>query len=325
MNNSKIKIETFISIVIVRTDQQQLGKYCNQLQSYLDDHFTDYEIVIIDDQKQTLEKADLLARTPSIRWLTLAFPVDTDIAMGAGLENAIGDFVIFIRPDIDPVDVILSFHNLAAQGNDVVIGLANSPKTIPYKLFRSIFSRVLTSIGYNIPKNSTPTRCLSRQAINTILQTGSPAHQFFLRTTKTGYPSVYLNYHLLASPGKQTLFDGIKTIFKFIVFNSIKPLRWMSVLGALGSVSAFLFAVYSIIVNLVKNTVIEGWTSMVLFSSVQFMILFIILAFLGEYIARLLQESNNSRSYYVSHESNSAIKLEAERLNIQTSNFSENS
>lgn len=318
------KQETFISVVIVRKPEQKLESYCQGLQSHLDNHFSDYEIIIIDGLKQANEKSILLAQTPSIRWLTLAFPVSSDTAMSAGLENAIGDFVIFIRPNIDPVESVLGFYELAIQGNDVIIGIAKSPKTLAYKIFRSTLSKALQSVDYSIPQNSTPARCLSRQAINTILQTGSPAHQFFLRTTKSGYPTAYLNYKLTTPPKKKTLIDGCKSAFNFIVFNSIKPLRWMSILGALGSGSAFIFAVYSLIVNLVKDMVIEGWTSIVLFSSVQFMILFTILAFLGEYIARLLQESDNRKSYYISHESNSTTMLKTERLNIQTSSLTEN-
>jgi hypothetical protein len=62
--------------------------------------------------------------------------------------------------------------------------------------------------------------------------------------------------------------------------------------------------------------VIEGWTSMVFFSSFLFMILFIILAFLGEYIARLLNESGNQKSYYISSEDISTVMLEMDRFNV---------
>jgi polyisoprenyl-phosphate glycosyltransferase len=101
-----------------------------------------------------------------------------------------------------------------------------------------------------------------------------------------------------------------------MIFNSTKPLRWVSLLGILGSLSALIFAIYSIVVNIIKNDVIEGWTSMVFFSSFLFMILFIILAFLGEYIARLLNENSNQKNYYISNEETSTILLEADRFNV---------
>ena len=103
---------------------------------------------------------------------------------------------------------------------------------------------------------------------------------------------------------------------QLMIFNSTKPLRWISLLGVLGSLSAFVFAIYSIIVNIIKDDVIEGWTSMVFFSSFLFMILFIILAFLGEYIARLLNENSNQKSYYISSEETSSLMLETDRFNV---------
>jgi hypothetical protein len=115
---------------------------------------------------------------------------------------------------------------------------------------------------------------------------------------------------------KRTLFSGIAQSLQLMVFNSTKPLRWISVLGVLGSFFAFIFALYSIVVNILKNNVADGWTSMVFFTSFLFMILFIILAFLGEYMARLLNENNGQKSYDVSSEETSAVMLEIDRFNV---------
>jgi len=65
-----------------------------------------------------------------------------------------------------------------------------------------------------------------------------------------------------------------------------------------------------------KDNVTEGWTSMVFFSSFLFMILFIILAFFGEYMARLLNENKNQNSYYISSEETSTVILETDRFNV---------
>ena len=108
----------------------------------------------------------------------------------------------------------------------------------------------------------------------------------------------------------------MKQSLKLMVFNSTKPLRWISLLGILGSLFAFIFTMYSIVINFLKDDVIEGWTSMVFFSSFLFMILFIILAFLGEYLARLMNEQGQQKSYYISSEKTSAVMLETDRFNV---------
>jgi len=47
------------------------------------------------------------------------------------------------------------------------------------------------------------------------------------------------------------------------------------------------------------------------------MILFIMLSFLGEYLARIINESDNKKNYYISSEENSSIMLEADRFNVK--------
>ncbi|OQK16040.1 hypothetical protein AU255_13070 [Methyloprofundus sedimenti] len=324
MDNTIQKIETFVSIVLIfdHVNSDTFEVYLKLLQQYLDQRYSDYEIVIIDQtiaHAPTLIKPKLLETISSIRWIKLAFPVEIDVALCAGIENAIGDFVILIRPTIDPIEIIGDMVDDALEGHDVIIGIAKSPQTTGYKLARLLGNKLLCSIGYQIPKNATPVRCLSRKAINTILNTRQFNHQFFAKVAKTGYPTKNYHYTLL-NPNmlkKRTLISGVTQALEVMIFNSTKPLRWISLLGITGSLSAFIFAVYSIAINFIKDDVIEGWTSMVFFSSFLFFILFIILAFLGEYLARLLNENSNQKSYYISSEETSTIMLEIDRFNVQ--------
>ncbi|MDU4995780.1 MAG: hypothetical protein E6265_04255 [Enterobacteriaceae bacterium] len=55
---------------------------------------------------------------------------------------------------------------------------------------------------------------------------------------------------------------------RLMVFNPSRPLRRVSVVGAIGSPSALLFAIYSIAVNLINGHVVEGGTTTMLFMSV---------------------------------------------------------
>lgn len=323
MDNTSIKMETFVSVVLILDDVENniFEVYLKELQLYLNQKYSDYEIIIIDQNKKPFPLAlqiNLLETIPSIRWVKLSFPVEMDIALSAGIENAIGDFVLLLRPTVDPIEIIDDMVKESDEGYDVVIGIAEHPRTLGYKFVRTLSNKILHSIDYHIPKNATPVRCLSRRAINTVLRTGQLNHQFFIKVANTGYPTKTYNYKLLNTDTlkKRTLLSGIAQSMQLMIFNSTKPLRWISLLGVLGSLSAFVFAIYSIIVNIIKDDVIEGWTSMVFFSSFLFMILFIILAFLGEYIARLLNENSKQKSYYISSEETSSVMLETDRFNV---------
>lgn len=323
MDDMITKIETFVSTVLIYDDIEpnSFMAYLKELQAYLDQRYSDYEIIIIDQGRKLFSlssQQQLLNDISSIRWIKLAFPVEIDVALSAGIENAIGDFVVLIRPTIDPIEIIEDIVNESIQGHDVVIGIAKRPRTLGYKLARTLGNQLLHSIDYHIPKNATPVRCLSRRAINTVLRTGQLNHKFFVKIASTGYPTSNYNYELQNPDNlkKRTLISGLGESIQLMIFNSTKPLRWISLLGIVGSLFAFIFAIYSIVVNLLKDDVIEGWTSMVFFSSFMFMILFMILAFFGEYLARLLNEQNSQKSYYISSEETSSVMLETDRFNV---------
>ena len=323
MNNKNINMETFVSIVLIldKIDSSIFKNYLETLQKYLEDRYSDYEIIIIDQNKKLFPisvKEDILKKVTSIRWIQLAFPIEIDIALNAGIENAIGDFVLLLRPIVDPITIIEDMVEEGMDGSDVLIGIAERPRTFAYKIVRSISNKFLHSIDYHIPKNATPVRCLSRRAINTVLKTGKPSHQFFINVSNTGYPTKTYHYKLsnVELLKKQTLISGLFQGIKLMIFNSAKPLRWVSLLGIFGSLLAFIFALYSIVLKLIKSDVVEGWTSMVFFTSFLFMILFILLAFLGEYLARLLNEQSQQESYYISSEERSDVMLKTDRYNV---------
>ncbi len=316
------KLNSFVSVVsLIDGDSDKIESYLQALHFHLDENFYDYEIVLIEQripsENLTDKLENLLTTIPSVRYLKLAFPVHDDVALAAGLENAIGDFVVLHSERDDPVDCISDIVRQSLDGFDIVIGTSAQNQTIGYKLVRPLIQRVLKRIGYNVPRNATGLRCLSRRAVNAVTQSGRFHHKLYVRINKTGYP--YANYNYVQknhSARKRTLLNGILQGLYLLVFNSTKPLRWMSGLGIFGSLMAFSFSLYSIAIHYFKETVIEGWTTTILFISMLFMIMFMILAFFGEYLGRLLNERNEQSDYTVSFEKTSSVMLDEKRKNV---------
>lgn len=178
---------------------------------------------------------------------------------------------------------------------------------------------ILKRVGYSLPRDATGLRCLSRRAVNAVTSTGRRHHQLPMRIQKTGYPQTAYNYTLLSTgrPGiPRSLLAGVAGLLRLVVFNSSSPLRWMSGLGLLGSFSAFVFAMYSLLIHLVKGNVVEGWTTTILFISVLFMMQFVMMAFFGEYLGRLLDERGEQADYSVVFEKNSAVMVNQDRVNV---------
>jgi hypothetical protein len=103
---------------------------------------------------------------------------------------------------------------------------------------------------------------------------------------------------------------------RLMVFNPSRPLRRVSIVGAIGSTSALLFAIYGIVVNLINGHVVKGETTTILFLSLLFMLQFIMLAFFGEYLSRLLDARSEQMAYSVVFEKNSAVMVNQYRVHF---------
>lgn len=318
-----MKSDSFVSVVLVQS--QPLATLENDLiciQSDLNERYSDYEVVVVGQgtvEAYTLQDEAVLKKIPSLRYIQLASRVQTDVAWAAALENAIGDFVVMFNPAVSPVHAISETVAICKSGFDVVVGVAVQPRTVAYKAFRSMADSILKMVDYSLPRDATELRCLSRRAVNAVTCTGRFHHQLSMRIQKTGYPQTAYNYTLLSveRPGiPRSLISGARDLLRLIVFNSSRPLRLMSGLGLCGSIFAFIFAVYSLLVHLVKGSVVEGWTTTILFMSALFMMQFVMMAFFGEYLGRLLDDRSEQADYSVVFEKNSAVMVNRDRVNV---------
>ncbi|MEI8204586.1 MAG: glycosyl transferase family 2 [Bacteroidota bacterium] len=318
-----MKSNLFVSVVLVQDKPlKTLESDLCQIQNELDSHYSDYEIVIISqgtDKVYTYQDEAVLCSIPSLRYIQLASVVPFDVACAAALENAIGDFIVMFNPAFDPPITISETVDICKSGFDVVVGVASQSRTLAYKIFRSMAKSILTLVDYSLPRDATSLRCLSRRAVNSVTSTGRFHHQLSMRIQKTGYPQKSYFYKLVSSELSKfprSLFSGFRDLLRLLIFNSSRPLRWMTGVGLFGSLSAFLFAVYSLFVHLINGHVVEGWTTTILFMSILFMMQFIMMAFFGEYLGRLLDDRSEQSSYSVVFEKNSIVMVNQNRVNV---------
>jgi hypothetical protein len=324
-----MKSDAFVSVVLVVDKAPHTSfEAVAGIQEHVDARYSDYEILMIvlgpiREPISGLAEDSITRRLPSIRYIQLATRVDGDVAWAAGLENAIGDFVVLFDHEADPVSAIADVIDACKSGFDVVVGVADQALTIPYRIFRALADRLLGAVDYHLPRNATSLRCLSRRAVNTVTRTGRFHHQLHMRIQKTGYPSCTYDYKLAqSSAGKKSLARGVRDFIQLLVFNSSRPLRWMSMLGFVGSLAAAIFAAYSVLIHAVTGNVVEGWTTTILFMSILFMLQFVMMAFFGEYLGRLLDDRSEQADYSIVFEQNSSVMVNPDRVNVLTESTS---
>ena len=111
---------------------------------------------------------------------------------------------------------------------------------------------------------------------------------------------------------------------ELLVYNTTKPLRWMSTIGMLGSLTSLCFAVYSFLVKLFSNDVADGWSSTVILISFFSMITFMILSLFGEYMNRILNEKNEKSLFWGVKEKTSSVMLNEDRVNVLDGSYQDN-
>lgn len=321
MNNKKRN--TFVSVALANSDLIHAGtKRIKELHTYLESEFEDFEILIIDNNLESPNFDDLLAlltTIPSIRIIEPSFSVDFQTAMTIALENSIGDYIVIINLMYEPIHVIGDVVNHTINENtDICIGIAkNAQHSLGYKCARPLISKLLKVVNYHTPKNSSTLRCLSRNSINSITKTKSRYQQLYAKMSQHQFKNSKFEFDLLEPKiVKKRLFPSISRTIQTVIFNSLKPLRWVTSLGVIGSFFALITTGYSFLSKLLRNDVADGWSSLVVIVSILFMILFIILSLMGEYLARLLNEQSQADIYWVKNERHSSVMVDELRVNV---------
>jgi dolichol-phosphate mannosyltransferase len=321
------RIESLVSVIMIcRNTAASLDACVAETCRILEAQYTNYEVLLVDNHSEddTLAKAEaILSRQPCVRLIGLSRHMATEIAVMAGLESAIGDFVVTLEPACDPPQHIPRMIELVRSGQDIVIGVTDTTShrdTVYRGLHRFYFALANRISEVELIPGNTTYCALSRQAVNAITRIRQRKRLFALVASETGYPIATYRYQRQVAAGSRRqrgLLASCRLGLSILVNNSNFPLRLVSGLGLAGSLLCMLYGSYVIVINLFKDTVMEGWTTLSLQVSGLFFVVFLMLALMGEYMARVLDESLDRPLYHVRGEKASSIMISnATRRNV---------
>ncbi len=318
-----ILMDIFVSAIVV-TDKQSkyLSKEIKTLSSILQAKYANYEIIVVDGGvlPQEMQKVTKLLDTiPCVRIVRLSRHATKDVCVFVGLESAIGDIVV-IKSFNDPPKLLTTFVAEATQ-YDLVFGVSKQRTRAGLvnhygaKLFYWYNKKFLQ---ISIPENATYYMALSRRAVNALTRSGRNARHIRYLARQIGYSSCEVQYDPKESMIEHNSIPRLITsALELSTTYSNRPLRFLAWLGFLGSFLNLVYALYVVTVRLFKHNVAEGWTTLSLQSSVMFFLLFAILAFICEYIGKILQETQADATYHIADELNSKVSVaDATRRNI---------
>jgi glycosyltransferase involved in cell wall biosynthesis len=309
----------FVSVVVAVADAgRYVEDFVRECVGVLESHFRDHELILVDDASadDTVARVDgLLKGLPSLRLIRLARRFGPDVALTAGLDSAIGDYIVLMQAECDPPAEIPAMVRLAQSGCGIVTGVARHRPRERFwrRLLRSCFYHYCNRVlGLQYPRFATRFQVLGRPAATAATCIRPKCPQFPVLASQVGYESKTYRYRQVARPGPANhlgLRDKVDRGLSIMVLNSISPLRLVSYLGITAGLLNLAYACYVVVVNLLRKHVAEGWTTLSLQMTSMFFFIFLIQVVVCEYVGRILEETKDRPLYHVLEERNGSEVL----------------
>ncbi len=318
--------EVFLSVVLtIRNGEDFLEKRLINLSEVLNANFQYYEILVIDNASTDQTPAiiqTLLGSKKNIQYCALSTARSESIALTAGLDRAIGDFVLSLDLRTDPPELIPEMFALATEGAEIVYGLpiARVEGRGLYNKLAKLFFRIIARINkVEIPQAMSTYRILSRSVLNFILESSDHHRILSLAPALSGYSHKSLNYERLhcdiektRKVGRSAFYNALGLLFS----TSVRPLRFVTLLSIGISMLTVIYAIYVVTARILMDDVAEGWAALSLQVSGLFFLISIVLAVMCEYLLQMLETTIRRPVYHVSRELQSSTIDNQQDLNV---------
>lgn len=299
-------------IVPCYNEEENVAPFYKELMkhvSFLGERDMELEVLYIDDgsRDHTVQEIRKLRETDErVHMVSFSRNFGKEAAMYAGLENAVGDYVVFMDADLqDPPSLLAEMFSYIDQGYDTVATRRVSRKGEPP--IRSFFARRFYHLMKRISRTeimdgARDYRLMTRQVVDAIL-----SMKEYNRFTKgifgwVGFETKWLEYENVERARGETKWS----FWKLFVYSldgiaafSTVPLMLASVVGVLFCLIAFLMIIFIIVRKLIFGDPVSGWPSLVCIILMTSGVQFFCTGILGQYLAKTYMEVKKRPIYLV--------------------------
>ncbi len=227
------------------------------------------------------------------------------LAHNAGHQNALwagmmtvrekADAVITIDADLqDDINAIREFIKAFKDGNEVVYGVRSARKrdTAFKRKTAHLYYDLMKRLGADLVYDHADYRLLSRRALDALSEFGEA--NLFLRgmVPLLGFQHTEVYYERgerFAGQSKYPLKKMLSFAMEGITSFSVKPIRYVVMLGCLFAVIGIVMALYALVSHFTGHTV-AGWSSIMVSVWVIGGVQLMALGLIGEYVGKLYTE-----------------------------------
>jgi hypothetical protein len=239
----------------------------------------------------------------------------------AGLEASIGER-IFVLNYLNYYKGLFSKLYKQLESYDIVIGKSEISKIPIRKKLKIILAFIDKFSKVKLFINFTNIYGFKRRTVDYLLKSkGKKRLISYLSYSMgfiKGYVDIKVDKALIKKFNRQSFFGFLIETIDMLLYNSSKPLRFITFFSSFSAILSFVFILYIFGVAIIKRNVFEGWISTNILIASMFLFLFIVLTLMSEYVIRILEEVRQEPSYFVAKNiDNSVIISEEELLNIE--------
>ncbi|MFV0465972.1 MAG: glycosyltransferase family 2 protein [Lachnospiraceae bacterium] len=305
-----------ISIIIpCYNEEQVLGlfyKEYKKVRSVMTE--VSFELILVDDGStdRTFEIIQEISETDeSVKYISFSRNFGKEAAMYAGMEVAVGDYVVIMDADLqDPPSLLPEmFRIIKEEGYDSVATRRVSRKGEPKirSLFARTFYKLMNHISTtDIVDGARDYRLMTRKFVDSLLSLSE-----YNRFSKglfgwVGFRTKWLEYENVERAAGETKWSFWK-LFRYsiegIVAFSTVPLAISSFLGVIMCFLSMIFILFIILRQLIYGGSVAGWSSMICIIMFIGGIQLLGIGILGLYLSRTYLEVKK-RPIYISKETN---------------------
>jgi polyisoprenyl-phosphate glycosyltransferase len=277
-------------------------------ETVLDNPEIDYELIFVDDgsgDNSYDELVKLRRNNDKVKIIKLSRNFGSHTAVLAGLCHVTGDCATVISADLqDPPEIILQMLEKWKQGNNVVLAVRKDrEEPFTQKLISNSYYKLMKKYALkNMPKGGFDCFLIDKKVVDILKNIEEKNTTLMGQILWCGFKTdviYYVRKQREIGKSRWTLSKKIKLFIDSFLAFSYFPIRTMSVLGLIVSAASFIYGIVLILLKVIMDTDIQGWTSLMVVVLFMSGLQMIMLGVIGEYLWRNIDETRKRPTFII--------------------------
>ena len=267
----------------------------------------DYELIFVDDGSgdDTLLQAKIVQnKDPRVKIVKLSRNFGEFRAIVAGLSQMSGDCAVVMSADLqDPPALIPELFASWEKGNLVNLAVRKDRQESALKNWfaDTYYKLVRRWVEPNYPKRGFDFFLIDRKVADELVAMQEKNSSIYLQLIWLGYTPTTIEYVRREREKGKSMWSFRKRVNLFIdtfVVFSNKPIRFVTGCGLFLSLAGLILAIF-FIVDWFRNSIVPGWTSLIVVILLTSGFQMVMSGILGEYVWRNLDETRKRPLYVI--------------------------